>query len=152
MYLPTFVSDLLFLQGLNLNKIVSSRLNPLRVCQPAVVQNFAAVTRKYQLAYCYTVIEHNSRSNLPVYKQGHVAALTLEPFFPFDPYMLHYSNNRISPLYYNSQCMTSSVETPISNQCEDEDDFMDESFSPDSGSHSYVEKFSYGTSPGFIHT
>lgn len=145
--------NLLFLQGLNLNKIVSCRLNPLRVCQTAVVQNFAAVTRKYQLAYCYTVIEHNSRSNLPVYNMGNIMTITLEPFFPFDPYLLARSEQRIIHLYYNSQCMTLNVESKKANQYEDDDDFIDESFSSDTtNSHSYLEKFSYGTSPGFVHT
>lgn len=151
-FLKLFFADLLFLQGLNLNKIVSCRLNPLKVCQTAVVQNFAAVTRKYQLAYCYTVIEHNSRSNLPVYNMGNVTRATLDPFFPFDPYLLKMSEHRISNLYYNSQCMILSVESPKNNQYEDDDDFIDESFSAESSSHSYMEKFSYGTSPGFVHT
>lgn len=76
-----------------MGKIVTSRLNPLRVCQPAVVQNFAAITRKYQLAYCYSIIEHNSRNTLPtIYKDEKgsviVSSNVLEAFYPFDPYIL----------------------------------------------------------------
>lgn len=79
--------------SLRLGKIVTCRLNPLRVCQPAVVQNFAAVTRTYQLAYCYSIIEHNSRNILPtVYQDERGAIMTsnnfIDVFFPFDPYIL----------------------------------------------------------------
>ena len=88
-----FFADVVFLESLNLSKIVTSRLNPLRVCQPAVVQNFAAITRKYQLAYCYSVIEHNSRNSMPtVYRddKGYISISNnvLEAFYPFDPYVL----------------------------------------------------------------
>lgn len=144
--------NLLFLEKLLLQKIVTCRLNPLKVCQPAVVQNFALMTKKYGVAYCDNVTHNNSRNNLPTYYMGNVTTVALDPFFPFDPYLLQWSEHWISPLYYNSQCMALIVDSPKRNQCEDEDDFMDESFSADSGPHSYVEKFSYGTSPGFMQT
>lgn len=150
-------SDLLFLQGLNLTKIVMCRLNPLRVCLPVVVQHFATVTRAYQLAYCYTVMEHNSRSNLPVLQTSTRFATWLDTFFPFDPYVLERSEHRISPIYLHYQgtltanpseagCLSSKEET-------EEDDFMDTSFGQrhqDSTNH--MHKFSYSTSPGFLHS
>lgn len=150
---------MLFLQGLNLTKIVTCRLNPLKVCQPAVVQNFAAVTRKYQLAYCYTVIERNSRSNLPVLQTTNRFINWLDTFFPFDPYLLVSSGQRITPLYNNSQCTTpNTTDSCVSrssngkSEC-DEDDFMDESFTSQSlDSQNHFDKFSYSTSPGFIYT
>ncbi|XP_001602153.1 RNA polymerase I-specific transcription initiation factor RRN3 [Nasonia vitripennis] len=148
---------LLFLQGLNLTKIVTCRLNPLKVCQPAVVQNFAAVTRNYQLAYCYTVIERNSRSNLPVLQTTNRFINWLDTFFPFDPYLLVLSGQRITPLYNNSQCtMPNTTDSYVSrsskSEC-DEDDFMDESFTSQSlDSQNHFDKFSYSTSPGFIYT
>jgi len=46
---------LLWTQSLGLAKLVTSRLNPLKPCLPAVAQNFASVTRTYQIAYCFTV-------------------------------------------------------------------------------------------------
>lgn len=81
------------MERLNLGRIVTSRLNPLRVCQPAIVQNFAAVTRNYQLAYCYSVIEHNSRNTMAVIYQNERGAVivsnnVLEAIFPFDPLVL----------------------------------------------------------------
>lgn len=76
-----------------MGRIVTSKLNPLRVCQPAVVQNFAVITRNYQLVYCYTVIEHNTRNKIPtIYQSEQGAVLTsdniLDAVFPFDPYVL----------------------------------------------------------------
>lgn len=85
--------------------MVTNRLNPLRVCQQAVVQNFAAVTRKYQLAYCYTVIDHNARNQMPVIYQDEkgsqiVSDHTLSDFYPFDPCVLErYGNNFIFKLF-----------------------------------------------------
>lgn len=85
--------DLALLQSLNLGKIVTCDLNPLRVCQPTIVEYFAAITRNYQLAYCYTKIEQNSRNTLPtLYRddKGFISLTdnVLEAFYPFDSYLL----------------------------------------------------------------
>lgn len=145
--------NLLFLQSLNLTKIISCRLNPLKVCQSAVVQNFAAVTRTYQLAYCYTIIEHNARSNLPVVQSTNRLTSWLDTFFPFDPYVLYRSGSRITSIYMTYQGGATDEESSISNGRDDndEDDFMDESSIPPlSSSYNHTDVFSYGTSPGFI--
>ncbi len=107
-----FVSSerlLAFLRGLNLSTVVTSRLNPLRVCLPSVVANFAAVARRYQLVYCDAVIQRNARINLPVVgglsSGGSTSAsssakpLLLDSFFPFDPYALKGSACRIEADY-----------------------------------------------------
>lgn len=93
-----FSPDLTFLQSLNLTKMVTCRLNPLKVCLPVVAQNFAAVTRTYQLAYCYSVLQHNARYSMPVIHQDKGCAVTrestlLDTFFPFDPFILRRSVN-----------------------------------------------------------
>lgn len=84
---------MLFLESLGLAKMVGCRLNPLRVCYPAVVQNFASVMRSHQLVYCYTVIENNSRNCMPtIYQDDRGSTIisnnVLDSFFPFDPYIL----------------------------------------------------------------
>jgi RNA polymerase I-specific transcription initiation factor RRN3 len=87
-------TGLSFLQSLNLTKMVTCRLNPLKVCLPVVAQNFAAVTRTYQLAYCYSVLQHNARYSMPVIHQDHKGCTVikdsalLDTFFPFDPFIL----------------------------------------------------------------
>ncbi|KAJ3601274.1 hypothetical protein NHX12_032247 [Muraenolepis orangiensis] len=96
---------LAYLQGLNLERVVMCQLNPLNVCLPAVINLFAAFTRKYQVAFCYTVIEKNNRQMLPVVRSSRtgesVATNTnpLDSFFPFDPYLLKRSSSVILPLY-----------------------------------------------------
>uniref|UniRef100_A0AAZ3PDF7 RRN3 homolog, RNA polymerase I transcription factor n=1 Tax=Oncorhynchus tshawytscha TaxID=74940 RepID=A0AAZ3PDF7_ONCTS len=61
---------LAYLQSLNLERIVMCQLNPLKVCLPAVTNMFAAITRKYQLVFCYTIIERNNRHVLPVVRSS----------------------------------------------------------------------------------
>ncbi|XP_011307388.1 RNA polymerase I-specific transcription initiation factor RRN3 [Fopius arisanus] len=145
--------NLLFLQSLNLTKMVTCKLNPLRMCVPVVVQHFAAVTRTYQLAYCYTVMEHNARSNLPVVETSNRLTAWLDTFFPFDPYVLPNSSSRISPIYLQYRgTLNLDAEEKLEKLEEenDEDDFMDVSFSH-SDTKNHLDKFSYSTSPGFIH-
>ncbi|KAL4678051.1 hypothetical protein H8959_020725 [Pygathrix nigripes] len=83
-----------YLQSLNFERIVMSQLNPLKVCLPSVVNFFAAITSKYQLVFCYTIIERNNRQMLPVIRStaggDSVQTCTnpLDTFFPFDPCVL----------------------------------------------------------------
>jgi len=93
-----------FAQSLGFNSIVTSQLNPLRVCLPGVVRNFTSVARNYQLAYCQTVIERNNRINLPVVGNLSSANVTGKPllldcYFPFDPYRLPNSKHWINEFY-----------------------------------------------------
>uniref|UniRef100_A0A8C7J572 RRN3 homolog, RNA polymerase I transcription factor n=1 Tax=Oncorhynchus kisutch TaxID=8019 RepID=A0A8C7J572_ONCKI len=96
---------LAYLQSLNLERIVMCQLNPLKVCLPAVTNMFAAITRKYQLVFCYTIIERNNRHVLPVVRSsvgGDCVSTNTNPldsFFPFDPYVLKRSSKLIEPLY-----------------------------------------------------
>ncbi|EFA10824.2 RNA polymerase I-specific transcription initiation factor RRN3 [Tribolium castaneum] len=140
--------NVVFLESLNLAKIVTSRLNPLRVCQPAVVQNFAAITRKYQLAYCYSIIEHNSRNTLPtVYRDEKgfvtVSSNVLEACYPFDPFVLSRSSAKVHPFYRDYKEVSFEVNDSEMREIGDVDDFLENDF------NSKTQKFSYGTSPGF---
>ncbi|XP_064415086.1 RNA polymerase I-specific transcription initiation factor RRN3 isoform X2 [Latimeria chalumnae] len=96
---------LAYLQNLNFERIVMCQLNPLKVCLPSVVNLFAAITRKYQLVFCYTIIERNNRQQLPVVRSSIGGDLVqtctnpLDSFFPFDPYCLKRSKRVIDPLY-----------------------------------------------------
>ncbi|XP_060696092.1 RNA polymerase I-specific transcription initiation factor RRN3 [Hemiscyllium ocellatum] len=96
---------LTYLQNLNFERIVMCQLNPLKVCLPSVVNLFAAITRKYQLAFCYTVIERNNRQLIPVVKSstgGHLIQICTNPldsFFPFDPYILKRSKKIFDGIY-----------------------------------------------------
>ncbi|CAG9773105.1 unnamed protein product [Ceutorhynchus assimilis] len=142
--------NIVFLESLQLGKMVTNRLNPLRVCQPAVAQNFAAVTRKYQLAYCYTVMDHNSRNCMPVIYQDEkgsqvISDHVLSDFYPFDPYILEKSGAKVWPHYKNYH---EEVEMDIDNSKEsDVDDFLENVQEMSSSFKNH--QFSYGSSPGF---
>jgi len=100
-----------FLSKLGLGRIVTCSLNPLKVCLPPVVKNFAAIARHYQLAYCETVIQRNNRLNLPVVGTkasttsviGEAKPALLDTFFPFDPYRLEQSKNFVKGHYREYQ-------------------------------------------------
>lgn len=79
-YCHYFFLELSWLQSLNLMKIVLCPLNPLRFCDPTVVNKFAVVTKELQIAYCFTVIEQNAN--------GFLKTTLPEPYFPYDNYVL----------------------------------------------------------------
>uniref|UniRef100_A0A673W2W9 RRN3 homolog, RNA polymerase I transcription factor n=1 Tax=Salmo trutta TaxID=8032 RepID=A0A673W2W9_SALTR len=118
---------LAYLQGLNLERIVMCQLNPLKVCLPAVTNMFAAITRKYQLVFCYTIIERNSRHVLPVVRSsvgGDCVSTNTNPldsFFPFDPYVLKRSSKLIEPLY---QVWEEPADTEVETFTTKRDDFL----------------------------
>ncbi|CAN8030202.1 unnamed protein product [Ixodes persulcatus] len=140
-----------FLRDLNLEALVMCPLNPLKVCLPAVVQRFASVARHYQLVYCYSVIERNQRTALPVeagttlYGTSRGDDVALDAFFPFDPYLLKRTGKWINPLY---RPFENAPDGPVLD--EDNEDEPEEAMckSPKSPS-SVTDMFSYGTSPGF---
>uniref|UniRef100_A0A8C8XXA2 RRN3 homolog, RNA polymerase I transcription factor n=1 Tax=Panthera leo TaxID=9689 RepID=A0A8C8XXA2_PANLE len=124
---------LTYLQSLNFERIVMSQLNPLKICLPSVVNFFAAITSKYQLVFCYTIIERNNRQMLPVIRStaggDSVRTCTnpLDTFFPFDPCVLKRSKKFIDPIYQIWENMSAEelqeFTKPVRKQVvEDEDD------------------------------
>uniref|UniRef100_A0A4W4G0M6 RRN3 homolog, RNA polymerase I transcription factor n=1 Tax=Electrophorus electricus TaxID=8005 RepID=A0A4W4G0M6_ELEEL len=124
-----------YLQRLNLERIVMCRLNPLKVCLPAVTNMFAAITRKYQLVFCYTIMERNNRCVLPVVRSsvGGDSLSTntnpLDTFFPFDPYLLKRSRKLFESIYQvweePSDCALDVRSKDVRKApAEDEDDFL----------------------------
>ncbi|KAM9210283.1 RNA polymerase I-specific transcription initiation factor RRN3 [Dugong dugon] len=122
-----------YLQSLNFERIVMSQLNPLKICLPSVVNFFASITSKYQLVFCYTIIERNNRQMLPVIRNtaggDSVQTCTnpLDTFFPFDPCVLKRSKKFIDPIYQIWEDMSAEelqeVKKPIKKEMvEDEDD------------------------------
>ncbi|XP_072036976.1 RNA polymerase I-specific transcription initiation factor RRN3-like [Amphiura filiformis] len=114
-----------YVMGLNFERIVTCRLNPLRVCLPSVVNVFATLARNYQVAFCYTILERNARSMLPVIitnPNGEGSKVKhqnpLDSFFPFDPYLLPRSGKLIESLYRNWEGCKEDDQT----ETEEEDD------------------------------
>nr|XP_060642321.1 RNA polymerase I-specific transcription initiation factor RRN3 [Anolis sagrei ordinatus] len=126
---------LLFLQNLNFERIVMSQLNPLKICLPSIVNFFAALTRKYQIAFCDTIIERNRRQVLPVIRSScggdaiETVTNPLDSFFPFDPYVLKRTKNIINPLYefweeQSAEALEETTAVITENKCEEDDDFL----------------------------
>ncbi|KAJ7793592.1 RNA polymerase I-specific transcription initiation factor RRN3-domain-containing protein [Mycena olivaceomarginata] len=97
-------------------RIIGSVLNPLKLCSPNVVGQFANVAQATGFAYCFTILEANKRSEYGANNAegrvstpgaGHAYAYATTPsitaelntFFPFDPYRLVKSGVYIQGIY-----------------------------------------------------
>ncbi|KAL0124157.1 hypothetical protein PUN28_006173 [Cardiocondyla obscurior] len=93
---------ILFLQNLDISKIVTCKLNPLKMCDTKIIHDFADITSTYQLAYCFAIIENNERNGLPIFGVKTHLPVLVPNFFPFESYTLERSGQRIIPLFRNS--------------------------------------------------
>ncbi|ELR13676.1 RNA polymerase I specific transcription initiation factor RRN3 protein [Acanthamoeba castellanii str. Neff] len=89
-----------FLDSLELDAIIQSRLNPLRLCASTVVTEFLKVAADLcgLLPSARAVLERNKRVVLAT-KSVFGNANQLDSFFPFDPYLLRHSSKHISAIY-----------------------------------------------------
>ncbi|KAL4907468.1 hypothetical protein BDW74DRAFT_124748 [Aspergillus multicolor] len=89
-----------------LHKAILSKLNPLKVCSPAIVSQFARMSQHLNFIYVFTILETNKRLRMSTYRNiaalsdprySHVERETragddlgyqLDAYFPFDPYQL----------------------------------------------------------------
>ncbi|XP_071550858.1 RNA polymerase I-specific transcription initiation factor RRN3 isoform X2 [Panulirus ornatus] len=132
-------------RSLNLERLVLSQLNPLQVCAPPIVNNFAAIARRFQLAYCYTIMENNKRLGIPsgpMDESKCIVQTTLDMFFPFDPYLLQRSKVYIANHYREFDGLPEDI-AQKEDIIEETDEAMDIIISPKSFD------FTYGSSPGF---
>lgn len=97
-----YFSGMLFLQELDIPRIVTCRLNPLKICNSEIVHSFADITSTYQLAYCYTIIENNERNQLPIFGMKTHLPVLISSFFPFESYTLQHSRQRIVSLFHSN--------------------------------------------------
>ncbi|KAF9006640.1 RNA polymerase I-specific transcription initiation factor RRN3 [Cyathus striatus] len=112
-----------------IRRVVTSILNPLKVCSPNVVMQFSRVAHATDFIYCYTIVENNKRLDYgpsddkssssstyhPVVPNEPVNA-ELNTFFPFDPYRLPKSNVYIQGIYREWASVA------IDNEEDDDDD------------------------------
>jgi len=94
-----------------MKRVISSDLNPLKVCSANVVVQFARVAHATDFVYCYSILEANKRSDYgstttPSAQQNPYrlflpvsANAELNTFFPFDPYKLPKSSPYIDGVY-----------------------------------------------------
>lgn len=89
-----------------LHRAVQSKLNPLKVCSPAIVSEFARISNHLGFLYLFSILEMNKRVRITSYRSltavadprfGQVERETragddlgyqLDAYFPFDPYQL----------------------------------------------------------------
>lgn len=86
-----------------LSKVIYSRLNPLKICSPGIVNEFARIAHHFQLLYVYPLIEKNKRLRVSAFRSiassglvqmereiraGDHLGYQLDAYFPFDPYQL----------------------------------------------------------------
>ncbi|KAG6885615.1 hypothetical protein C0993_012362 [Termitomyces sp. T159_Od127] len=133
-----------------LQRVVTSILNPLRVCSTNVVAQFARIAHATDFIYCYTILEANKRSDYvpnnsmvtertrqsaSLSQQQARSASTIPPslldeatnpelntFFPFDPYRLPKSHTYIQGIYRE----WSSVALDDDDEEEEEEDDEEE--------------------------
>ncbi|KAK4550029.1 hypothetical protein LTR36_002996 [Oleoguttula mirabilis] len=123
--------DLAWLPGIKevLQKNVQCRLNPLKVCSPAIVGEFAKIAHHLRFMYIFSILETNKRVRLNNANHTTVATLRgtamdrkvgeahlqLEAYFPFDPYHLPKSKRWVEGDY-------NQWKLPAGMKQDDEDD------------------------------
>ncbi|CAH0701597.1 unnamed protein product [Spodoptera exigua] len=152
-YLVAFKHHLLFMnkenvnfvESLNLPRLVTCALNPLRTCPPQVTRAFSSITRSHQVVYCQGIIEKNARHTLQS-----TAVQQYDEWFPYDPYNLPISGKIIWPLCidYKDWLKEGDDETQYSSmkrKLEEDDDYLVMA----SPTQRLASSLSHGISPGF---
>ncbi|CRG86665.1 RNA polymerase I-specific transcription initiation factor rrn3 [Talaromyces islandicus] len=89
-----------------LHRAIYSKLNPLKVCSPAIVSEFARIAHHLRFIYVYPLLESNKRLRVSSFRSittlsdprftiveretraGNNGSQQLDAYFPFDPYQL----------------------------------------------------------------
>ena len=125
-------------EALSLN--IFSKLNPLKVCSPAIVQEFAGIAHHLGVIYVYHLLETNKRVRLlhssgqaygGVNRQTALSARRdgsnqhLDEYFPFDPYHLPKSKQWIDGDYREWAGIPGLNDGQGSDSSSDEEDVLD---------------------------
>ncbi|KAI9650250.1 DNA independent RNA polymerase I transcription factor [Ciborinia camelliae] len=122
--------DLVWTTGVKetLSRAIYSKLNPLKICSPPIVSEFAKIAHHLRFMYVYPLLETNKRIRLSQFSSaaGNGALRDsgasndswhqLDAYFPFDPYQLPVSKKWIEDDYVQWKGI------PGLNQEEDDDD------------------------------
>ncbi|KAB8074180.1 RNA polymerase I-specific transcription initiation factor RRN3 [Aspergillus leporis] len=100
-----------------LHQTIYSKLNPLKVCSPAIVSEFARISQHLNLMYVFSILETNKRIRMTSFRSLSVLAdprfsqaeretragddlgYQLDAYFPFDPYQLPRSRHWVEADY-----------------------------------------------------
>ncbi|KYG43135.1 hypothetical protein M433DRAFT_72346 [Acidomyces richmondensis BFW] len=148
--------DLAWVPGIKeiVHKNIHSRLNPLKVCSPAIVSEWAKIANHLRFVYVFSILETNkrvrlhtgySRYSLGSYTSGSIDVgrretaidkkageghLQLEAYFPFDPYHLPKSKRWIEN-EYNEWKLPSGMKQDDGDDDDNDDDDDDDDDSED---------------------
>ncbi|ORY65972.1 RNA polymerase I-specific transcription initiation factor RRN3 [Pseudomassariella vexata] len=132
-----------------LRRNIDSKLNPLKVCSPAIVDQFATLAHRFQFMYLYPKIEANKRIRLSQFVSSAYAnggalresgldlsdegSQQLDSFFPFDPYQLPMSKRWIDDDYLQWKSISRDDEVDDSDDGEPDgaDDDIEEDTATD---------------------
>ncbi|KAJ5108431.1 hypothetical protein N7456_005106 [Penicillium angulare] len=120
-----------------LHRAIYSRLNPLKICSPTIVTQFARIANHFQLLYVYPLLETNKRLRVTAFRS--IAALAsaqvsreirasdhlgyqLDAYFPFDPYHLPRSRRWLEGDYVEWRGIPGLDDNEDSDSEADEDD------------------------------
>ncbi|KAJ2956693.1 hypothetical protein NQZ79_g7500 [Umbelopsis isabellina] len=101
-------------------RIVTSNLNPLKVCAPAVVRQFSKVAHQSNFLYVYPILERNK--GIFYSTNDSSAHVRIESFFPFDPYQLKSSKHFVDSIYREWIADDDDEEDSDDEDDDDEDD------------------------------
>ncbi|KAH6659923.1 RNA polymerase I-specific transcription initiation factor RRN3 [Truncatella angustata] len=129
-----------------LRRNIYSRLNPLKVCSPGIVDQFALLAHRFRFMYVYPLIEANKRLRLSqfvstAYANGGALRESgldlsdeswqrLDSFFPFDPYQLPTSKRWVDPDYLPWQDIP-GLNPDDSDESDEEEEVHDEDVEED---------------------
>ena len=126
-----------------LTSAIYSKFNPLKVCCPPIVSEFAKIARHLRFMYIYPILEKNERIRLSQFAGSHASGRIrdsgvggrseswhqLDAQFPFDPYQLPSSKHWVEGDYVEWQALPGleeeddeSEDEPASEEEMDTDD------------------------------
>ncbi|KAH7170705.1 RNA polymerase I-specific transcription initiation factor RRN3 [Dactylonectria macrodidyma] len=116
---------------------IFGKLNPLKVCAPVIVEEFAKIAHRLNFMYVYPLVEGNKRIRLTQflsstystggalrdagYESQEESFHQLDPYFPFDPYQLPVSKRWLENDYVDWKAVRG-----LNAEDEDDSDDMDE--------------------------
>jgi RNA polymerase I-specific transcription initiation factor RRN3 len=122
-----------------LSRTIYSTLNPLKICSPPIVSEFARVAHHLRFLYVYPLLETNKRIRLSQFSSTQNSALRdtvdlgnseswhqLEAYFPFDPYQLPVSKRWVEGDYVQWKAIPGLV-----REEDEDDDAVDEDTATD---------------------
>ena len=116
-----------------LRNAIYSKLNPLKVCSPPIVTEFARIAHHLRFLYVFPILETNKRLHVPSappttdmvereVRAGGDAMYQLESYFPFDPYQLPRSRRWLEGDYVEWRGVPGMQKEKDESESEEEDD------------------------------